>query len=578
MCIAIELMKIAQTQKLDSNILKAYSATGKSYTIQADYPSALKAYGDMLKLAEKTNDFKSQALANLGIGYVYKITGEMAKKPEEWEKSTALTQRALEISRKHNLPAIEVESLNSLAILYDMRKMHQQAIEMYKAALVVLQEKVKDKRQELILLLNTGISLKNSGRLNEALISYQKASSIADSMHLDYEKAFVTGNTANLLYKMENFAAAKTTALDALKRGEEQNVVPIKMDIYDLLIKITAGEKKYDEAYQYSTRLSSLKDSIFNVEKSEQLKDLQAKYETEIKDKTIGSQQDVIAFNKKQNLFLWIGMVLLSVIVAVVVRSQVRTNKLNRKITRQQEELLQQKQELQTVNGVKDRLFSVISHDLRTPVNSLISFTMLLENGNISPEKLAAYSKELKNNLGYVSGLMENLLHFAKSQMGGYNPALETFLLADVIHETIQLLQPVADAKRIKIINTINEDTAVRADVNMTTLAVRNLLGNAIKFSHAGTEIYLENKGQEKGRVSFAIRDNGVGMDAELQEIFNDDFAASQLDSTMGTQNEKGTGLGLMLCKKFIGLMGGSIKVNSVKGKGSSFEVTLPAG
>lgn len=561
--------------KLKSNkyMVESYSVLGKSYIILNDYVPALKYYTLMLKKAEEVKDYKSQIDANINISNIYNTPEELSKSPNELSDALVYIQKALAIAREHQLADSEASILNELAVQYDIRKMHEKAIVTYKESIAAAQ-KAKDITQEMMGTINLGIALKNNKQLNESLMYYQKAGRIIDSMKYDVEKAYLSTNLATLYFEMGKDELSEKAALDAIDLAYELTIDPVRMDAYGTLQKLYERKKDYERAFLYGSKLAMLKDSIFNTEKSSQLKELQAKYETDIKDKTIESQTDQIAFNKKQSLFLWTGLGMLFCIAAVVFASQRRTSRLNRQITAQQQALLNQKKELETVNSIKDKLFSVISHDMRTPVNSLISFTQLLRTGNLSTEKLGLYSAQLNLTLNHTSTLMDNLLNWAASQMQGFHPVLERVDIGVVLMDVLEGLQAQASAKTILINNAISMGTMIRADSNMIALVIRNLLANAIKYTPNNGEIQLYANVSEKFLI-ITVADNGMGMDAEKMRLFN--MATIQhIESTSGTDREKGTGLGLLLCKTFLKQMHGNITVQSNRGKGCRFDVAMP--
>jgi signal transduction histidine kinase len=212
---------------------------------------------------------------------------------------------------------------------------------------------------------------------------------------------------------------------------------------------------------------------------------------------------------------------------------------------------------------------------MRTPVNSLIAFTELLERGNISEAKMAAYAAALKNNLGYTARLMENLLNWARTQMQGYNPVLETFDIAGTVGQAVELLKREADKKGIAISNEVAEGSLVYWDMNMASLLVRNLMSNAVKFTPAGGNITLSSQ-QLEGALQVKVKDTGIGIAPDFVEAFNGGGGGQPIEVKPGTNNEKGTGLGLMLCKTFVALMKGKMWLESEPGKGSCFTVELP--
>ncbi|MBP9186231.1 MAG: tetratricopeptide repeat-containing sensor histidine kinase [Bacteroidia bacterium] len=290
------------------------------------------------------------------------------------------------------------------------------------------------------------------------------------------------------------------------------------------------------------------------------------KYKSEIKDAEIAN-------NKKVNLYLTIAIALLVLIVLIVIISQVRTIKLNKKISLQKQELEMQKEDLENVNKVKDRLFSVISHDMRTPLSSIISFIHILEHQNLSAEKMLMYTSELKNKLFYTSNMMDNLLNWAYSQMHGYKPVNEDIDLKQIAISVSEVLTAEAERKQITIVNNV-EEIKVFADINMTTLIIRNLLSNAIKYTPQGGKIWLTTS-SDGNKQKISISDDGIGLSLDWISDFNDQQKNTPLPSTKGTTNEKGTGIGLMLCKSFGKLMDVEILASNNNDKGAYFTVVF---
>jgi signal transduction histidine kinase len=266
-------------------------------------------------------------------------------------------------------------------------------------------------------------------------------------------------------------------------------------------------------------------------------------------------------------IFLAVAIALALIIGGLIYYDRRKTQKLNTVIN-------QQKAELEKLGNVKDKIFSVVSHDMRAPLNSLMSFINILEEGNIAPEKLNLYAKYLKQNLSYTSSLMNNLLNWAASQMQGFKPVKENFDVSAVVTEVANTLQHHWQQKAVRIENDIPANTFVNADVNMTAAILRNLMSNAIKYSFKETEVTITAEQDEAGCI-ILIQDTGTGMQPGQIAAFNSN-AQRQTESTRGTANEKGTGLGLLLCKTFTLQMGGKITAYT-NDKGTTFKIWLPA-
>ncbi len=239
-------------------------------------------------------------------------------------------------------------------------------------------------------------------------------------------------------------------------------------------------------------------------------------------------------------------------------------------------ELKFSREALNELNATKDKFFSIIAHDLRNPLQSLLlSAELLYKNYNIfDEEKRKNYIHGFFTNSRQISALLENLLAWSRSQRGRLDIKPEKIDIAALAAESTNLIKANAQKKEIVISSQIEPGTFAFADKNMIRTVMRNLISNAVKFTHPGGEIKV-NASTLAGsnRVLITVSDNGVGMSADkISRIFRIDAKKT----TIGTAKEKGTGLGLILCKEFIEKNNGSIDVTSEPGKGSCFTVTLP--
>jgi two-component system sensor histidine kinase/response regulator len=229
-------------------------------------------------------------------------------------------------------------------------------------------------------------------------------------------------------------------------------------------------------------------------------------------------------------------------------------------------------QNLDESNKVKDKLFSIISHDYRGPLASVKSTLGLFEQGLISSEEEKNIVQTVQNEIDHTLNLLDNMLFWANTQLNGIEVNKEPFLLTECIDTTVKLMLPQAQHKDI-ILQIDNSDMAkVSADKEMVTLVLRNLISNAIKFSKKSDTISIFCI-QKDDLAEVHVKDSGIGMSADKKEQL---FKFENVQSTYGTNNEKGIGLGLSLCKDFIDRNGGTLYLTSEEGKGSDFYFTLP--
>ncbi|GGF77235.1 hypothetical protein GCM10011397_20330 [Wenyingzhuangia marina] len=229
---------------------------------------------------------------------------------------------------------------------------------------------------------------------------------------------------------------------------------------------------------------------------------------------------------------------------------------------------------LEKLNQTQNKLFSIIAHDLRSPFNNILGLSeLLLANGNktnhsSSEEYINIINTTAQNTLA----LLDNLLNWARAQTEELSLNLETIMLSKIIHETIALKTSVAKAKNITIHYSPTDDLELYTDKNILGTILRNLISNAIKFTNQGGEINILTT-INQDHIEISISDNGVGMN---EKTIHTIFDLSSHISSIGTADEKGSGLGLVLCIEFVKKLGGHIGVKSEEGKGSDFKFTLP--
>lgn len=230
--------------------------------------------------------------------------------------------------------------------------------------------------------------------------------------------------------------------------------------------------------------------------------------------------------------------------------------------------------QLKVLNATKDKLFSIIAHDLRSPFNGILGFSELLIK-NIDHCEVT----ESEKYLGFINStakstliLLDNLLNWAKSQTGqiSFNP--EKIIFSEIIQKIIKIETTFAKSKNITLSYSSLDEVEVYADENMLKTILRNLISNALKFTNSSDFVEV-NAIRKNNFIEITISDNGIGMN---EETLNKLFALQTNETTLGTANEKGSGLGLVLCKEFVEKHGGKLWAESEIGKGSDFKFTLP--
>ncbi|RYY36832.1 MAG: HAMP domain-containing histidine kinase [Sphingobacteriaceae bacterium] len=227
--------------------------------------------------------------------------------------------------------------------------------------------------------------------------------------------------------------------------------------------------------------------------------------------------------------------------------------------------------ELEQANVTKNKLFSILAHDLRSPLSSIQNYLEILDEYRLDEEERLSINKDLLKTTQNTQQMLSNLLMWTKSQMEGVTVNLAAVRLHDVLDATLQVQKNVAHEKGIQLVNNLKSTSPVIADPDMLQLIVRNLVNNAIKFTNPGGEIIINSDLCDGNECRISIRDNGIGILPEKQQ----EMFSLKANSTFGTKNEKGVGLGLRLCKEFTELQNGRIWFESIAGEGTSFYLSL---
>ena len=248
---------------------------------------------------------------------------------------------------------------------------------------------------------------------------------------------------------------------------------------------------------------------------------------------------------------------------------------LNEVLQHQSMALQQQGKELQDLNATKDKFFSIIAHDLRSPFNGFLGLTQLMaeELENLTSEEIKDFTLSMRNSAADMFRLLENLLEWARMQQGLITFNREIAQLAPIVDESIAIILEPAKIKGIEINLDIPDDITVFADRNILQTVIRNIVSNAVKFTPKGGIIRVSAKVTDYNNVEISIKDTGIGMS---NKIIDDLFRLDVQTNRKGTEGEPSSGLGLLLCKDFIEKHSGKIWVESEEGKGSVFFFTIP--
>ena len=416
------------------------------------------------------------------------------------------------------------------------------------------------------------------GNYSEALKYYQITLNAADESNNNFLRASTLFRVGDAYIEM----GKPDLALPHLQR----NIILAKRfgyngeleSTYQILIKAYSAKNNFTEAFRAQEKYIQLHDSLAAFKNDEQLAMMQAEYNDNLKNAKIelltkDSLLKESSIKTQRNLIYVVSgsLIILIALIIALVKANRNGQELNSILTNQNHLIIEQKSQLESLNETKDKLFSIIGHDLRSPLNSLRGLMDLLDNSSLTREEFITHSNKLKSSIDVVSSDLANLLSWAQTQQKGFAANMGEVNLRKLVVDKIELYAEATRAKGIQIVNQVDPTIFAWADGNHITLILRNLIGNAIKFSKENAEIKITSL-VVNDRVEVSVSDKGIGMtSAELNNLFKIGLNISKL----GTKDEKGIGLGLHLVKEFVELNDGKLRVTSESGVGSSFTFSL---
>ncbi|MDP3149064.1 MAG: tetratricopeptide repeat protein [Ignavibacteria bacterium] len=556
---------------------KEYSATtynnlGTVFFNWSLYDKALDHYLHSFELQREIGNNNGIALSLCNIGLVYKETAQNEKAIEYYRESLPYAFAANSsqtVGYAYSCFGAAYSTLNKDSSLYYFRK----SLAAYK--------EVKNNDGEILALQGIGNYYLDLKEIKSAKIYFTEMLTLAFKENISMRIAEAYKNLGEIALLENHLEKAQDYFKKSIAIGEKSSLKVILKDSYSSLSTIYEKRGKIGEALIALKAYNDYRQQIENEGMQKRLTDLKNKSEYEKYQRNLQTQKYE---NEKQKIYLIVtitAIIFLFVVAVVLFRMNNRRKKVNlllheknRLIEGQSKEINLKNVELLELNEAKEKLFSIIAHDLRSPFNTLINIvTVLKEDFEIlTDEEKMDYISHLEETAIKTYELVENLLNLSVSHTGrlAYNPArLE---IAEVVDKIIYMSKTQAAKKEIQITNKIDKEVTAVADQSMLEIIIRNLVNNAIKYCNVGGRVEVASY-EDGEKLNISVEDNGIGMDeATTAHIFN----INVIRSKKGTSGEKGTGLGLGLCKEFVEKNGGKIWVESEVSKGSKFIFTLP--
>jgi len=535
---ALDTRQSIQDQR---EISQSLGAIGNLYLRSHNYNKALETFEASLKISQNLQDKRGIAIAWQHKAHAY-------NELQQYDTAKALYINALRIQRSIGFRKEEIVSFRGLGQVFLRQKKYEQSLKYFNDALSLSQE-LKANREEVQTLNDLGNFYLQKGATKKALEFHQKALNKA----LEQPEGFLI---------LESYQYLSNAYL---KLNDEVNFA-----------------RFYRLHRQMADSMGGNRDPVAEI------KAMQQHYEMEKKAKELETRDRELDLLKKQNelqsqklkrdgqieALLIIALLLVIVVSAVLYNNYTFKHKSNQKLQALNTQLETSQKELHLSNSMKDRLFSVIAHDLRSPLNTINGFLnlMQLQKDAMTPEEIEVLTSQMIKSVKNTLDLLDNLLHWSRSQMGLMKINIQPINLSELVDDTFDLLSLNAKSKNIELVKKDTQPHSVMADAHMIDIVIRNLVSNAIKFTNDGN-ITVHCRDAPDHQVELTVQDTGIGISTEdAQKLFKVDSHFT----TEGTHREKGTGLGLLLCKELIEKNEGRIWVESKPGEGSAFKFRLP--
>lgn len=532
------------------------------YMQDGKYDKSLDNYFQSIRIYEELKDNRRLANAYLTIIEVYSENKSFDKAVEYYEKARTL------IESRHDTMQLCTLMAQRANIFY-----HQN---LFDSSLVYLNReyeysmKLGDEMTIISTLGNIGLQFKKLNHLEQALDYSMRA--LDRLKHLTNVNDYLSqlyNNIGSIHAKSGDFTLAKQAFDSSINYCKEIGASTLEMENYRNLSDMYGQMHNYRLQIEYLTKYHTIKDSVFTNDTKNQLTELEAEYQLGKKNIELVKKDRDLKDQKNQRTILILialsTLLLLSALFYFYKRMEHRKALLEEKNM----QIIEQRNELENLNHVKDRLFSVISHDLRNPLVTLRSYLTLFENDQLSKEKKELFKNQTINAVTQTGEMLDNLLTWANMQIKNDITSITPIRLYDGVMDVIAILQAQAQQKKIRLISKI-DDIIIPGDYDILSIAIRNIITNAIKFSHENQSVFIETR-CENSYVSLTVKDEGIGMTSEQIRQINQ----FKNISTAGTRGEKGSGLGLFLVKELLLKINAELFIESKVGEGSCFTIRM---
>lgn len=573
-------LTIREKLNIPYSIAMSANNIGVIYWRIGDYEKALKFYSKSHSLREEIKDSVGVIVASNNIGLIY-------LKLKFYDRADSTFNTSLEQSFRLKYNFGKAYSNLCLSMYYNEIGKYDKAIETGKKSAEYYSNQGE--------LNSVATALNYVGRAYAGKKDYEMAEQI-------YSEALDSAKKVNDLYSItdtyQNFANLNIVKQDydeadrylemAWAISTKEKFVELQAEYYQLKTTLEKKRGNFEQALKNFERFTELNNSNQIKKLSGDVADWVVDYNSREKEKeniALRKANELQDLQMKQNRFFLYGMVGISIILLAAFVLVFRFYRFRNKTSKQ---LMDQKNELERLNRIlesrnvelaesnlyKDRLLSIVAHDLKNPFQALLGYSEVLmdEYDSLTKQEVVEYSRAIYNSAKNLLSITQNLLNWSRIQFNQFNISRQDIQILDMFNNTILFQKEIAKQKEIEFEIELKDSFSLNTDPEMLETVLRNLTSNAIKYSYPGSKIVLTAK-ESNETAQIIVEDSGIGIPSEKLQFL---FTNKNIISSPGTKNERGTGLGLTICKDFINSLGGKIEVESKEGVGTRFIIILP--
>jgi len=554
---------------------------GAMYRRMSLYDEAQVNYFRALEYFRETGNQNGIASVKNNIGIIHKHLGHL-------DIALEYFNRSLDIYNETGVNTTGIASiLNNIGIIWYEKGDYPAALDYYKKALENY-DAAGQNQGIATTSHNIGILHTKMGNYAEALDSYNRSVEINSRTGNVFSLANNYNNLGEMFYLRKEYDSAGRYLEKALEMAMDLNAKELIAENYLFQSVLFSELEDYERALYLFERHDEYRDSIFTEDTGSKIAELRVRHQWESQINQLDllekdNQIQQLRIERQRTYLITLGIIagiafLFSFIIIRMIRYREKLNmalnEKNMQLQAANHELEVSGENLRKLNSTKDKFFSIIAHDLKNPFNALLGFSETLNQGydSLSKDQVYTYIEIINKSAANLYQLLENLLEWSKNQTGNISHKPEKLKLLPFVETVISTLRSDASKKGISVSTDIDEGVTAFADKNIIASVLRNLVNNAVKFTYNNGEIKVSAKPEEEA-VRVSVTDNGTGIaPQEQKKLFNINYNIT----TRGTNDEKGTGLGLILCREFVEKSGGRIWVESEPGQGSTFSFTIP--